>query len=251
METMMINFQTEDRKKDHEMLKKNFEEATLEHYGHNFDASSAKYYNLKLEILRILEKLCIDYMDRTKELLAASSTDNKTIDIFIHYSKGSSFFAYFKKPADPVRDISPYNEDFPVEDFHYFYDLKRLENYLKNGHFNYVEAKRLYNDPVVAFYKNKKKILPNELDYIIDRYLYVIRHCRYAKQFGIEIYKLKNKFKSLYFLDQYDLRKSQFTPIFDDRIPEKFIIDAVDNAKLLYPQEVAKKKKIEEKIGGK
>jgi len=248
MESMMVNFQTEDRKKDQEMLKKKFEEATLEFYGQNFDASAKQYYDLKLEILRVLEQLCKDYMDRTKELLTAAYNENKVIDIFINYSKSGSYYWYFKKPFDPLNDISPYREDFPVEDFHFFYNMKRVENYMKYSHFHLSEAKRLFNDPEIAFFKTKKKMLTVELDYILEKYIYVVKHCRYAKQLGIEIYKLKNKFKSSYFQDVYNLRKSQFTPIFDDRIPEKYVIDAIDNAKLLYPQELERKNKIIEKV---
>ena len=251
MEPMMVNFTTDDRKKDQEMLKKNFEEATLEYYGQNYDAAATKYYNLKLELIRVLEQLCNDYMARTNELLAASYAENRVIDIFINYHKSGSYYAYFKKPFDPLNDISPYKEDFRVEDFHFFYNMRRVENYMRYGHYNLTEAKRIFNDPHIAFFKTKKKMQPSELDYIIDMYIYVIRHCRYAKQLGIEIYKLKNKFRSSYFQDNYNLRKSQFTPIFDDRIPEKFVVDAVDNAKLLYPQELERKNKIAEKVNQK
>ncbi|MCL1864915.1 MAG: hypothetical protein FWF73_03795 [Spirochaetes bacterium] len=248
MEPMMINFQTDDRKKDQEKLKKNFEEATFEFFGQNYDGSSAKYYNLKLEMVRILGQLCTEYINRSKEILTTAATENKVVDIFMNYSKSGSYYAYFKKPFDPLNDISPYREDFPVQDFHFFLDLRHVENYMRYGHYHHFEAKRIFNDPELAFFKSKKKIPQMELDYIIERYIYVIRHCRYAKQLGIEIYKLKNKFTPIYYQDKYNLRKSQFTPIFDDRIPEKFIIDAVDNAKLIYPEELARKNKIAEKV---
>ena len=248
MESMMINFQTDERKNDHEMLKKNYEEATFEYYGHNYDASATKYYNLKLELIRVLEKLCTDYIDRTKEVLTATYKENKVVDIFINYSKSGSYYAYFKKPFDPLNDISPYREDFPIEDFHFFYHLRKVENYMKYSHFNFSEAKRVFNDPEIAFFKTKKKMQHSELDYIIDMYMHVIRLCRHAKLLSIEIYKLKNTFKSSYFQDNYNLRKSQFTPIFDDRIPEKFVVDAVDSAKLIYPQELERKNKVAEKV---
>ena len=248
MDTMMINFPTDDRNKDREMLKKNFEEATLEYFGQNYDNAARKYYSLKLDIIRVLEQLCTDYMSRTKEVLAASTADNKTFDIFVNYSKRGSYYAYFKKPFDPLKDITPYREEFPVEDFHFFYDLRKVENYLKYGYYNYVEATRIFNDPEIAYLKTKKKMEIRELDYIIERYIFVIRRCRHAKLLGIEIYKLKNKDKAIYYQDKYDLRKNQFTPIFDDRIPEKFIIDAVDSAKLNYPEEIERKNKIAEKV---
>ena len=248
MDSMMINFQTDDRKKDHDLLKKNFEEATLEYYGQNYNVSVTKFYNLKLEIMRVLEQLCTDYMDRTKEILAASTADNKVFDIFVNYSKQGSYYAYFRKPFDPLYDITPYREEFRREDFHFFWNIKKVGDYLKYGHYYHFEAKRAFNDYEVAFFKSKKKMETGELDYIIEKYINVIRNCRQAKLLAIEIYKLKNKHEAIYYQDKYNLRKSQFTPIFDDRIPEKFMIDAVDNAKLLYPEELARKEKIAERV---
>ena len=248
MESMMINFQTDDRKNDHELLKRNFEDAALEYYGQNYGESVTKFYNLKLEMIRVLEQLCTDYMDRTKEILTATTADNKVFDIFVNYSKQGSYYAYFRKPFDPLVDIKPYREDFRVEDFHFFYHLRRVENYLKYGHYYFFEAKRAFNDPDIAFFKSKKKIPTEELSYIIQKYINVIIHCRQAKLLAIEIYKLKNFFQPIYYQDKYNLRKDQFTPIFDDRIPEKFMVDAVDNAKLLYPEELARKEKIAERV---
>ena len=248
MDPMMINFSTDDRAKDREMLKKNFEDATIEYFGQNFDVSVKKYYALKLEIIRVLEQLCTDYLERTKTILTESTADNKVFDIFVNYSKTGPYYAYFKKPFDPLVDITPYKEDFPIEDWHFFLDLRKVENYLRYGHYNYFEAKRIFNDPEIAYFKSKKKMEIGELDYIIERYIGAIKHLRHAKLLGIEIYKLKNKFKSSYYQDKYNLRRDQFTPIFDDRIPEKFMIDAVDNAKLLYPEELERKNKIAERV---
>jgi len=248
LNSMMINFQTDDRKNDHDMIKKSFEDATFEYYGQNYDISFTKYYNLKLELVRVLEKLSTDYLDRTKELLTATAVDNKVIDIFTNYSKHGSYYAYFRKPFDPLNDITPYREDFPVQDFHFFWNKRKVENFLKYANYNYFLAKRVFNDPEIAYFKNKKKILHSELDFIIERYMDVIRLCRHAKLLGLEIYKLKNKHTASYYQDQYNLRKSQFTPIFDDRLPQKFIVDAVDNLKLLYPEEVARKEKIVERV---
>ena len=248
MDPMMINFTSDDRKKDHEALKKSFEDAVTEFYGQNYTVASTKFYNLKLELIRVLEQLCNDYMDRTKELLTATTEENRVFDIFINYNKRGPYYVYFKKPIDPLNDISPYREEFPVEDFHFFYTKRKVENFLRDGHYNFFEAKRLFNDPDVAYFKSKKRMQHNELDYIIEKYINVIKRCRHAKQLGIEIYKLKNRHAAAYYKDKYNLRKSQFTPIFDDSIPEKFIVDAVDNVKLLYPEEVARKEKIVERL---
>ncbi len=243
MKPMVTNFKTDETQKAMDSLMKNFEEATLEHYGTNYDSSSIKYYNLKLEIIKLLENICTLYMDRTKEILTATAIDNNTIEIFIEYDKNSGYASYFNKPFDPLKDVKPYDEKFTAKDYHFFFDSQKVESYLRNGHFNYSEAKRLFNDPEIAFIKSRKKIKPDQLNYIIERYINTIQFCRMAKVSALEIYKVKNEFNTGAIQDKYDLRKDQITPIFDERIPEKFKVDAIDNIKMLYPVELERRKK--------
>jgi hypothetical protein len=243
MKPMITNFRTDENQKAMDSLMKNFEEATLEHYGTNYDTSAMKYYNLKLEIIKVLESVCNLYLDRTKEILTATALDNNVIEIFITYDKNSGYASYFNKPFDPLKDVKPYDEKFTAKDYHFFFDSQKVESYLKNGHFNYSEAKRFFNDPEVAFIKSRKKIKPDQLNYIIERYINTIQACRTAKQLALEIYKVKNEFNTGAIQNKYDLRKDQITPIFDDRIPEKFKVDAIDNIKMLYPVELERRKK--------
>lgn len=243
MKPMITNFKTDENQKAMDSLMKNFAEATLEHYGTNYDSSSIKYYNLKLEIIKVLESISTQYIDRTKEILTATAADNNTIEVFIEYDKNSGYASYFNKPFDPLKDVKPYNDKFTAKDYHFFYDSQKVESYLKNGHYNYSEAKKFFNDPEIAFIKSRKKIKSDQLNYIIDKYINVIQFCRLAKQSALEIYKVKNEFTTGAIQDKYSLRKDQITPIFDDRIPEKFRVDAIDNIKMLYPVELERKKK--------
>lgn len=243
MKPMVTNFRTDENQKAMDSLMKNFEEATLEHYGTNYDSSATKYYNLKLEIIKLLENICNLYLDRTKEILTATAIDNNTIEIFITYDKNSGYASYFNRPFDPLKDVKPYDEKFTSKDYHFFYDSQKVESYLRNGHFNYSEAKRFFNDPEVAFIKSRKKIKTEQLNYIIERYINTIQFCRMAKVSALEIYKVKNEFNTGAIQDKYDLRKDQITPIFDERIPEKFKVDAIDNIKMLYPVELERRKK--------
>ena len=73
--------------------------------------------------------------------------------------------------------------------------------------------------------------------------------CRIAKESALEIYRVKNQHNAGNILDKYQIRKDQLTPIFDDRIPEKYKVDAVDNVKLLYYVELARRKKTMDKLG--
>jgi len=243
MKPMMTNFKTDENQKAYDSLMKNFEEATLEHYGTNYDSSSLRYYNLKLEIIKVLENVSSMYINRTKEVLTATAADNNAIEMFITYDKNSGYASYFNKPFDPLKDVKPYDDKFTAQDYHFFYDSQKVESYLRDGHFNYNEAKRFFSDPEIAFIKSRKRIKSDQLNYIIDKYINAIQFCRMAKQSALEIYKVKNEFSTGNIQSKYDLRKDQITPIFDDRIPEKFKVDAIDNIKMLYPVELERRKK--------
>jgi hypothetical protein len=244
LKPMMTNFKTDENKKNMDLLLKNFEEAALDYYGNNYDSSAIKFFNLKLELIKTLQNMSKFYIDRTDELLKATAADNKTIEAFITYSKHSGYASYYNRPFDPLTDVKPYDENFTIQDFHLFTDAQKVDNYLRNAHFYFSEAKRFYNDPEIVFIKSRKRIKSDQLSYILERYIYVIQNCRIAKQCGLEIYKIKNEFRTGAMQDKYQLRKSMITPIFDDRIPEKFKVDAVDNIKLLYPVELERRKKV-------
>jgi len=244
MKPMLINFDTDENKKIQESLMKNFEEATLEYFGTNYDESSTKYFNLKLELIKALEKVCTMYIDRTKEILTSTSADNSTVETFITYNKHSGYASYFTKPFDPQLDVKPYNEKFTSRDYHFFYDAPKVETYLRDGHFYFSEAKKSFNDPHIAFIKTRKRQKTEQLNYIIDKYIAAIQFCRNAKQSALEIYKIKNEFNTGNIQDKYHLKKDQITPIFDDRLPEKYKVDAIDNIKLIYPVELEKRKKL-------
>ena len=248
MKPMMTNFKSDESQKSMDSLMKNFEAATLEHFGTNYDSAAIKYYNLKLEIIKVLEGVCTLYLDRTKEILDSTALDNNAIEVFLTYNKHSGFASYFQKPFDPLKDVKPYDEKFTSKDYHFFYDSPKVQSYLRDGHFNYNEAKRFFNDPEIAFIKTRKKIRTDQLNYIIDKYISTIQFCRTAKQSALEIYKVKNEFSTGSIQDKYGLRKDQITPIFDDRIPEKFKVDAIDNEKMLYPVELERRKKFDSQL---
>ena len=145
-------------------------------------------------------------------------------------------FQIYKSVCNPVRNLHRFL-------FHLFADAQRVDACLKNAHYYFSEAKRFFNDPEIAFIKSRKKIKSDQLTYILEKYLDVIQNCRTAKQCGLEIYKIKNEFRTGTIQEKYQLRKDQITPIFDDRIPEKFKVDAVDNVGMLYPVEQERKKK--------
>ncbi len=248
MKPMVTNFKTDSIQKTFDDLMKKFEEATLEYYGSRYDSSSIKYYNLKLELIKALEILCDIYQKRTDEILKATAADNSAVEVFITYDKHSGYATYFNRPFDPTKDVMPYDDKFTAKDYHFFWDSEKVESYLRDAHFNYNEAIRIINDPEIVFFKSRKKMTHEQINYIVDKYVASLQFFRTSKKQALEIYKLKNEFNTGSIQDKYGLRKDQITPIFDDRIPDKFKVDAVDNSKLLYPIELERRKKADAKL---
>jgi hypothetical protein len=246
---MVTNFKNDDNQTKIESITKMYEEASLNYFGNNYDGASEKFYNLKLELMKFMEELANLYINRADELLKATIEDNKSIEIFLELDRHHGYAAYFKKPFNPLTDVTPYDEKFTAKDYHYYYDASKLERYLKNAYYHLEKAKRIMKEEDIAFIKSRKKIKTEGIDYVINRYLDVIYLCRIAKESGIEIYRVKNYHSTGNILDKYQIRQDQMTPIFDDRIPEKFKVDAVDNRKLLYPVELSRRKKTMERIG--
>ncbi len=243
MKTMIRNFKNADYEKKYDEILKKFEDACHIHYSRDYDSSTAKFYNIKIDLMNLLEEVANNYISRTTELLKTSSIENKSLDVFINFGKNNSYNLYFKKPFNPLKDVKPYTKDFQAKDFHYFKDAETIERYLKNGYYHLSMAKAQMNDSVIPYLKNKKRIKTFGINYIIDKYLNAIKLCRIAKESGIEIYRISNYHNTGLILEKYNITVSQITPIFDDRIPEKYKVDAIDNRKLLMEIEEERRKK--------
>ncbi len=249
LKPMIVNFSNDSNKKAMDSITKNYEEASIQYYAQDFDNSASKFYNLKFEIMKMMEELSTLYLQRTDELLKSTIEDNKSIEIFLELDRRNGYASYFNKPFDPLKDVLPYDENFTAKDYHYYFDASKIERYLKNGFYHYHKAKQVHSGEDIAFIKSRKKIKTENLNYVIDKYMNVILMCRIAKESALEIYRVKNQHKAGNILDKYQIRKDQLTPIFDDRIPEKFKVDAVDNVRLLYNVELSRRKKTMDKLG--
>ena len=89
----------------------------------------------------------------------------------------------------------------------------------------------------------QKKMTSKNMDFIIQSYINVISLCREAKQYGIEIHKVRKVHETGNILAKYNISGSELTAIYDDRIPKEFKIDAVDNMELVYTIEEERIKK--------
>lgn len=232
MDVMIKNFQGKDTSDKFSKIKEKFNSAAEEYFGQNYNSAYEKFKTINTEIFEVLADLSKLYIDRTKKILDSTSKD--TFGILIEFGPNSSYIPYFKKPFDPLKGVKPYNENFTEKDYHFFTDREVMKKYLEFGYKNYHLSKRIYEDPDMELLIKKKNRTMKSITYIISRYISVIETCRIAKQYGIEIYKIRKVHDYGDILRKYNISTTQLTPIFDDRIPEEFKVDAIDNRKLLF-----------------
>jgi hypothetical protein len=241
LDTMVKNFPEDGMKENFNDIKKKFQLAGEEYFGRNYTSSYEKFKTINRDMGKMLEKFSKKYLDRTKAIL--DSTSKESFDILIEFGRDSAYIPYFRKPFDPLRGVKPYNENFTARDFHLFFHREMISSYIELGYKNYHNAKKMFTDQELDYLKKKKAKTIKVLNYIVKRYMDIIQVCRDAKKYGIEIHKLRKIHQFGDILTKYNLTSRTLSSIFDDRIPEEYKVDAIDNEKLLFPVEKEKFKK--------
>ena len=237
---MVENFSDKKIQADFNEIKSLFNEASEQHFGRNFFVSSKKFINIKYKLITFLKQLSKVYLLRTKKIL--DSTSQRSMEIIVKYSKNSGLAAYFKKPFDPIHDKRAYNP----HKYHYFHKRHIIQDYIKEGYREFNSALLRLNDKNIRYILRRKFHTRKGLNYILDQYLRIINSCRISKQYGIEILKIINNFqmaKNVKAMEQYNLTARQITPIYDERIPDNFKVDANDNLNYIHKHELALYKK--------
>mgnify|MGYP005853618257 CR=1 FL=1 len=228
LRVIVENFGDEEQKKQFEEIKSLFNKASEEFYAQNFVPSYQKFYNLKERLSTLMESIADMYITRSQNIL--DSTSKASFDILINYTKDGPLAKFFRKPFNPLEDIKPYKE----EEYHFFHSRETIERYLRGGYKSLQDARNLLADPDLEVLKTKKNKTSANLDFIINRYATAVDNCRLAKQYGIEIHKMIKVHRIGEIQRKYNLVGATLEPIFDDRIPEEFKVDANDNFKLIH-----------------
>ena len=237
MRIVIENFATEEQKKEYDNIKTLFQSASEEYYAQNFTSSHQKFFKVNTELLNMIDTIAQQYMERTREILDSTSKDS--FDILIQYSKGSGLARYFYQPFNPLEDVKAYEE----KNYHFFHDRNEIESYLKNGYKRLQDAKNIYNNEDLNYIKNKKDRTHKHLELLINRYIDIIEQCRQAKQYGIEIHKILKAHQVVEIQKKYGIKGNTLDPIFDDRIPEEYKVDANDNMSLIHSIEKSRLEK--------
>ncbi|MFW6365021.1 MAG: hypothetical protein ACOC2H_00945 [Spirochaetota bacterium] len=244
------NFGTDEEREEYETIRRNFQRAAERHYARDFititalseqtaaiDNSTTSvdlFYELKLQLLEMYSTMAAVYLARTNNIL--EGTAREATDILIEYGKGSGLAKYFfARPVNPRTDIKPYDAD----KYHYFRERATIEAYLHDGYKYLEQARNVYQDVDFQYIKTKDVKSTRDLTYMIEKHRAAIIICRDAKECGIAIYKILNLHDLDGILRKYGVNDQSVIrfPIYDDRIPEQYKVDATDNRNLIWTVE--------------
>lgn len=241
MKIMVDNFPAQEKTNQFDKIKTLFQQAGQDLYGRDYSSSYEKFITTKKELIVLLEIIAREYLERSKMIL--DSTSNDSFNVLYNFGRSGPYVSYFIKPYDPLRGVKPYTDTFTPRDYHFFRDKETIERYLQTGYKKYRDAQKIFENPEIKLLRSRKKMSSSSMDFIIQSYLNVIILCRESKQYGIEIHKIMRVHDTGDILARYNISGDQLTPIYDDRIPSEFKVDAVDNQELLYTVEEKRLKK--------
>ncbi|HDP79820.1 MAG TPA: hypothetical protein ENN21_03140 [Spirochaetes bacterium] len=241
LRVIVDNFGDAEQAKQYDEIKALFRSAAEEFYAQNFVSSYQKFFILKERLASFSSAVSDIYIKRTKDIL--DSTSKSSFDILLKYSREGGLIKYVRKPFDPVYGMKQYKE----EEYHFFHSKEVIERYLRNGYKRLQDAKNILNDQDLQYIKNKKTRTSSNLDMIIYKNMRAIDECRQGKQYGIEIHKLLKVHQIGDIQKKYNLPNMPLEPIFDDRIPEEYKVDANDNLRLIHSLEKERMEKVAKK----
>ena len=240
------NFGSDDQKKRYDEVKALFKQSAERHYAQEFlrpdtitedaapdnnaQSSTELFLKLKGELSSVLDTIAKGYIDRSQGIM--DSTAKETNDILIDYGRNTGMAKYFYRPIDPLTEKKPYSAD----KYHFFRDKESLERYLKNGYKALQDARSIYNNPDYIYIKGKQSKTPDDLNFLLYKQQGIIKYCRQSKQYGLEIHKVLKESSLDAIQKKYGTTLGTITkyPIYDDRIPEEYKVDAIDNQKLIF-----------------
>jgi hypothetical protein len=246
MRIMVENFGTDDQKKKFDDIKALFKKSAERHYAQEFikpdtltedtkpdsnaQSSLELFLQLKSKVADLFDEISKNYIDRTQLIL--DSTSKEANDVLIEYGKNTGLAKFFYKAIDPVSEKKPYD----ASKYHYYRDKETLERYLKHGYRMLQEARNLFNGPDFVYIKAKKEKDTDDFNFLLKTHMDIIKLCRQSKLYGFEMHRIL-KLSSLGAIQtKYNVSfgEIEHNPLYDDRIPEEYKVDALDSLKLEY-----------------
>jgi hypothetical protein len=238
LEVPLKNFQTPELEKEYDEIKAKFRASLTYYYEVNYLESYRGFLETLVMLEKIYEKLSLQYVDRTNQMLQNAA--QTIVNVEIEYHKRAIKNTLFDRDRLAPKEKQMYDP----EDFHFTYTKRDISSNLEMGYNILTEAKEIRQRAmdVDKFLEEDKEMDPNTRLRRVEMYRAVITRCRQSKQNAIQafrlikkhdIYKVQEQFKNNYYAKEYNL-----DPVFDPRIPDQYKVDASDSLNRLHAEEI-------------
>ncbi len=240
LNTPVANFGNADQKKEYEELKFQYGRALSLYFENNFLGAYRGFANILETIEEIYERTSLDYIDRTNEMLQEAISS--LVEIDVKYHRSSTIIDRMLTNIEPPHEKAFYDP----KEFHFTYDKRAMIGNMDNAYQLIQYAKQLRKKAIDLdkYLEEGKQISSSSRLRKVDNYQRAIELCRQAKRNALAVYQLINRHKivesSRHEGNPY-LRERKLDPVFDTRIPEKYIVDANDALNRVHSDEISLK----------
>lgn len=249
LEVPLKNFQTPELEKEYAEIKAKFRASLTYYYEVNYLESYRGFLETLVLLEKLYEKLSLQYIDRTNQMLQKAAQTIVSVEIEFH--KRAIKNTLFDRDRLAPKEKQMYD---PTE-FHFTYTKRDISSNLEMGYNILTEAKEIRQMAmdVDKFLEEDKEMDPNTRLRRVEMYRAVINRCRQSKQNAVqafrlinkhEVYKVQDQFKNNYYAKEYNL-----DPVFDPRIPDQYKVDASDSLNRLHSEEIRIKLNNENIVG--
>ncbi len=243
LQVPLTNFGTEDLKKQYDEMKEKYEIALAFYLEDNFLEAYKGFVEVQTGLEKLYEDLSLIYIDRTQEVLRATTT--RVVDIELQYHPSSQKIVNMLKAREAPHEGTQYSP----EEYHLVYDKHPIVKHLDRGYEFLGESKRIRQEAMdlEKWLEEGKEIDPSMRKRRIDAYKASIESCRSAKKSAIHVFHLLNR-NDIYSV-QVDHAENYYAkyedarlaPVLDPRIPDEYKIDASDALNRDHAEEVRTK----------
>ena len=238
LETVVKNFGQAGQQKAYETVKFQYSRGLMHFFEDDFARSYHTFLKAQKSLEKILEEFSLEYIDRTELIL--QEVLQTLVDVNIRYHRESGVVDRMLTDIEPPDEKPLYNQ----KEFHFVYDKKAMTANVDQAYYWLRHARKLRKSainlvdhlpkgkPIPSRYRNKR----------IKDYKKVIEICRKAKRNAIRVHQYINQNKGYSaepsYRENLSFVEKKHDPVFDTRIPERYVVDLNDALGRIHSEEI-------------
>ena len=238
LEPVVRNFGQADQQKAYETAKFQYGRGLIHFFEDDFSQSYNAFLKAQESLEKMLEKISLEYIDRTELIL--QEVLQTVVDVNVRYHRGSGVVERILTDIEPPDEKPLYNQ----KEFHFVYNRKEMTANVDRAYYRLRHARRLRRSAInlVSDLPEGRPIPFRYRERRIKDYKKVIEICREAKKNAIRVHQYINENKGYgaepSYRENYSFIEKRHDPVFDTRIPERYVVDLNDALGRIHSNEV-------------